>query len=217
MGTGQIVRERWSWLLGAIGLATAVALIGTPATAQQETPDPRGSELARPESQSPLAWARDRVFPSVVSIVVVKEAHQGGRRRLTRAGGSGTIISKDGHIVTNAHVTQDATKFKLILSDKREVQAELIGEDPLSDIAVIKFDPAELASGEEFRVASFGNSNELEIGDAVLAMGAPWGMSHSMSLGVVNNDKRLLANFFQDDADYESAPGRDQPTGSSYR
>ncbi len=191
-------------------------------TARAQTPADTGKDPQLPgrntlESPNSVAWARDRVFGAVVSIVTVTESHQDGRARLTRHGGSGTIISEDGHIVTNAHVAMDGTKFKIILADKTEIDAKLVGEDPLSDIAVLKFAPKDLDQNASFKIAKFGDSDEVEIGDAVLAMGAPWGMSHSMSFGIVNSDKRLLSNFFEDDADYESVLGRDQPTGSYYR
>jgi serine protease Do len=203
----------------ALGLVGAHCLI-MPANAQSpDAPDRNRQALWRDTLYSPgsVAWARDRVFGAVVSIVTVTEAHQDGRARLTRHGGSGTIISEDGHIVTNAHVAMNGAKFKVILADKTEIDAELVGEDPLSDIAVLKFDPQELPQGAEIKVAQFGDSDDIEIGDPVLAMGAPWGMSHSMSLGIVNSDKRLLSNFFEDDADYEQVLDRDQPTGSYYR
>lgn len=161
--------------------------------------------------------ARDRVFSAVVSIVAIKETHEAGRVHLARSGGSGTIISREGHIVTNAHVTMNGTKFQVILADRSQVDAVLVGEDPLSDIAVLKLDPDDSEAITALNVAQFGNSDEIEIGDLVLAMGAPWGMSHSMSLGIVNNNKRLLSTFFDDDADYESNLDRDQPTGSFYR
>ncbi len=214
-----MIAFNYRMLLLLLGLPSAYCLV-VPATAQspnalEQNPQVRWRETLVPPSS--VAWARDRVFGAVVSIVTVTEAHQDGRARLTRHGGSGTIVSEAGHIVTNAHVSMDGAKFKIILADKTEIEAKLVGEDPLSDIAVLKFDPRELGEDADFKVAQFGDSDDVEIGDPVLAMGAPWGMSHSMSFGIVNSDKRLLSNFFEDDADYEQALDRDQPTGSYYR
>ena len=197
-----------------------LSMIVTPTLAETTAiaaPDSEASSSEDRDSRSPVSQARDHVFGAVVSIVTIVESHEGGRARLARTGGSGTIISKAGHIVTNAHVTMNGTKFKVILADKTELEAELIGADPLSDIAVLKFDPGQLPANVTPNVAHFGDSDEVEIGDTVLAMGAPWGMSHSMSLGIVNNNRRLLSSFFEDDADYESDLDRDQPTGSFYR
>ncbi len=169
------------------------------------------------ELKAVIDRARDRVFPALVSVITVREYYSQGRKRLTRSGGSGTIISDKGHIVTNAHVAQDGSRFKIILADKREIDAKLIGEDPLSDIAVIQLDMSQLAPDEQLPIAQFGDSTKLDIGEYVLAMGSPWGMSRSMSLGVVNNNDRVIASFFMDDADYEVSLGQDQPTGSYYR
>ncbi|TDJ32449.1 MAG: PDZ domain-containing protein [Gammaproteobacteria bacterium] len=168
------------------------------------------------EWEGALEAARMRVLPFVVSVMVVRENHYQGRPRLMVASGSGTIISADGHVLTNVHVTQNGIRFKLILADKSEVDAELFAEDPLSDIALLKFDPAH-AQLPESSIPVFGDSDALTAGDYVLAMGAPWGLSHSMSLGVVNNRERLLVSVFQDQSDYEAELGRDQPTGRYYR
>lgn len=152
----------------------------------------------------------------MVSILSVRETHVNGRASLQRSGGSGTVISADGHVVTNAHVTLDSTRFRLVFADKREIDAELVGQDPLSDIAVLQYDP-EALEGDPIPVATFGDSSVLEPGEPVVAIGAPWGLSHSLSVGAVNNAERVFVSLFDDDADYETALGRDQPTASYYR
>jgi serine protease Do len=87
--------------------------------------------------------------------------------------GSGVIISKDGYIVTNNHVVKDADKngIKVTLTDKREFNAKLIGTDPNTDIAVIKIEANDLP------VASLGNSDDVQVGQWVLAIGNPLGLS----------------------------------------
>ena len=198
------------------GMALFASIVMLAGIAPLQAEEPTHKSVTA-ELKATIDRARDRVFPALVSIVTVREYYSNGRRRLTRSGGSGTIISEDGHIVTNAHVTQDGIKFKVILSDKREIDAELIGQDPASDIAIVKLDLSQLEPDEHLPVAKFGDSTKLDIGDYVLAMGAPWGMSRSMSLGIVNNNDRVIASFFDDDADYESSLDSDQPTGAYYR
>lgn len=163
--------------------------------------------------RSDVVLARDAVMPYVVSIMVVREDFLQGRTQLRISSGSGTVISQDGHVATNAHVTENGKRFKVVLADKRELAARLIGEDPISDIAVLKIDDRP-AQGFEF--ARFAVQNTLAAGDVVLAMGAPWGMAHSLSQGVVNNPERLMISLFQDEAEYEQRLDRNQPTARYY-
>ena len=88
-----------------------------------------------------------------------------------------------------------------------------MGTDTLSDLAVLQALPP---APETFAYAEFAATLELQPGDTVLAMGAPWGLSNSMSAGVVNNPRRLLVSLFDDEADYENRLGADQPTGRYY-
>lgn len=143
-------------------------------------------------NQVEIQRAVDAVYPALVRIHVVSENGGEGRMQKSRASGSGTIISKDGYILTNHHVAGRATRIVCRLSDREEVEAELIGTDPLSDLAVLKLkletrrDPkAKLA------VASFGDSDKLKIGDVVLAMGSPAGLSQSVTRGIVSNTEMI--------------------------
>jgi S1-C subfamily serine protease len=161
-----------------------------------------------------IAKARDAVLPVVVSIMVVRQDFQQGESVLSVSSGSGTVISPQGHIATNAHVTQNGKSFRVVFSNGRELPARLIGTDTASDIAVLQ---AVSANSETFAHANFAeNLNDLTPGDTVLAMGAPWGLSNSMSAGVVNNPRRLLVSLFDDEADYEDRLGIDEPTGRYY-
>lgn len=160
-----------------------------------------------------IAAARDQVLPHVVSILAVREQLRGGEAQLSLSSGSGTVVSAQGDVVTNAHVTQQGRAFRVVFGDGRELAARLVGEDTLSDLAVLRIEPE---TGESFEHARFAEALELEAGDTVLAMGAPWGLSNSMSVGVVNNPRRLLVSLFQNEADYESRLGPDLPTGRYY-
>jgi serine protease Do len=119
--------------------------------------------------------------------------------------GSGVIISKDGYIITNNHVVKDASDkgIKVVLMDKREFTAQLIGTDPTTDIAVIKIEANDLA------VASVGNSDDVQVGQWVLAVGNPLGLNNTVTAGIVSalgrninvsGDNYAINNFIQTDA-----------------
>ncbi|MCJ7812658.1 Do family serine endopeptidase [bacterium] len=100
--------------------------------------------------------------------------------------GSGVIVSSDGYILTNNHVIENADDIKVTLYDNRSFTAELVGTDPLTEIAVIKID------GENLPVALLGNSDALEIGDWVLAVGNPFELSSTVTAGIVSAKGRRL-------------------------
>lgn len=154
--------------------------------------DPRLSQL-RAETRAIIASARDRVFPSLVNIDVVTMTYQGGKESKSLSGGSGTIISPDGYVLTNAHVTDDGWKFWCVLADKQRVPARLVGEDPWTDLAILKIDPASLKDGARaLPAATFGDSDTLQTGDYVLAMGSPFALSRTVTLGIVSNTERVF-------------------------
>lgn len=160
-----------------------------------------------------IAAARDRVLPVVVSILTVRQDYRQGEPSLSVSSGSGTIVSAQGHIATNAHVTQNGKSFRIVFADGRELPARLVGTDTLSDLAVLQVQPP---TPEKFSYAKFVDTLDLTPGDTVLAMGAPWGLSNSMSAGVVNNPRRLLVSLFDDEAEYEDSLSEDEPTGRYY-
>ena len=105
--------------------------------------------------------------------------------------GSGFIISADGYILTNNHMVEDAKKVKIELADGRKFDAEIIGTDPESDIAVVKIE------AENLPYLELANSDELEVGEWVLAIGNPLSLSHTVTAGIVSAKGRSvgLANF----------------------
>ena len=114
--------------------------------------------------------------------------------------GSGFIISPDGYIMTNNHVAGDAEKVSVSLLDGREYQAEIVGTDPATDVAIIKIDETDLP------FLKLGDSDQLEVGDWVLAFGNPFGLSHTLTAGIVSAKGRSgmglsdYENFIQTDA-----------------
>jgi len=129
------------------------------------------------------------VFPAVVYIRVVRESHETGRRRSEEASGSGVLITADGDALTNWHVIDKATEIRCLLADGRWKTADLIGADQDLDLALIRL---RLDDGEVVPTAEMGVSSILEEGDFVMAMGAPWGLNRSVSVGIVSCTRRFL-------------------------
>jgi serine protease Do len=98
----------------------------------------------------------------------------------TQSLGSGLIISADGYVVTNAHVIKDADEIVVRLNDRRQLVAEVVGSDPRSDVALLKLD------AEGLPVVRIGDSDELRVGEWVLAIGSPFGFDYSVTAGIVS-------------------------------
>lgn len=132
--------------------------------------------------------AVDRVYPTLVRIDVVVESGSSGRMQKSRGTGSGAIISTDGYIVTNHHVAGRGSRITVRMTNREELPAALVGTDPLSNLTVLKIDPAARRDRTTpLPCASFGDSENLQIGDVVLAMGRPAGLSQSVTQGIVSN------------------------------
>ena len=123
------------------------------------------------------------------------------RKRQQQGAGSGFIIDKEGHILTNNHVVEKADKITVTLNDNSVVEAKLIGTDPKSDVALIKIDV-----DHDLPVVELGDSAALEVGEWVIAIGNPFGLSQTVTVGVVSATGRSRVgineyeNFIQTDA-----------------
>lgn len=135
-----------------------------------------------------------RVKPALVRIQVVSTSFQNGRALKNEASGSGVIVRKDGYVLTNHHVAGHATRLVCILSSNEEIEAELVGTDALSDLSVLRLKPVR---PREFPCAPFGNSDLLEVGDTVLAMGSPLALSQSVTRGIVSNTKLIMSRALE--------------------
>ncbi len=113
-----------------------------------------------------------------------------------KAGGSGVIISEDGYIVTNNHVVDGATKLRVKLNDGRTYDAELIGKDSATDIALLKIDE------ESLPTLPFGSSDNLRLGEWVLAIGSPYNLQSTITAGIVSAKARSLGVLSNDPNDF---------------
>jgi serine protease Do len=135
----------------------------------------------------------EEVFPAVVRIEAVRLRPDQGRLQKARIGGSGAIISAQGHVITNYHVAQDADFYQCHFTDGSKLEARLVGQDALTDIAVIQFDVAKRPAGAgPLPVARFGDSEQVKRGDEVFALGSPASISQSLTRGVVANPALVL-------------------------
>jgi len=146
---------------------------------------------------APAADARDpmlaRVFPSIVRIEAIRLRPTDGRLTKEWSGGSGVVISAEGHVLTNCHVTEDGDFFRGYLHDGTQVEAVLVGQDPLTDLAVIRLNLAQLPAGAPPPpVAQFGDSAALRVGEEVFALGSPGFLAQSVTQGVVSNPSLVL-------------------------
>jgi S1-C subfamily serine protease len=155
----------------------------------------------------------ENVSPAVVKIDVThhsarRRAYSQRRREENNAAppvtgsGSGVIFTPDGFVLTNSHVIHDAATINVILADGRELKGELIGEDPFTDLAVVR------VSGQDLPAAKLGDSQAIRIGQLVIALGNPFGFQATVTTGVVSalgrslrvGGGRLIDNVIQTDA-----------------
>ena len=170
------------------GLFATVLFCCVAAAASAQAVSPPSAEDA-----AAVEAALAKVGPSLVRIHVVSIDYQDGRELKREASGSGTIISADGHVVTNHHVAGKTRAIRCTLASREEIPAELVGTDPLSDIAILKLRPA---TPRRFPVASFGDVAKLKVGDRVLALGSPLALSQSVTMGIVSNTEMIMPGMF---------------------
>ena len=165
---------------------------------------PTDGQLLDAYSQA-VIQAAERVGPTVVSLGMARPAPEGLKRRglpELRGAGSGVIITPDGYILTNSHVVREAHKIEVRLQDGRAIEARIVGDDPYSDLAVIRVSDGGLP------VAELGDSSRLRVGQLVVAVGNPLGFQATVTAGVISalgrtlraETGRLIENVVQTDA-----------------
>ena len=146
-------------------------------------------------SATPDAIVRvtSRIFPAVVRLDVAQEIYFEGKRTLRRGLGSGVIIDPEGRILTNFHVAGRAAEIYVTLANKERVPAKLIGDDHWTDLAVVQMDMETIRSRNiPFAFAELGDSDSLVPGQDVVAIGTPFGLARTMTLGIVSNNERTF-------------------------
>jgi len=142
-----------------------------------------------------VVTAAEKISPSVVKIDVAQAAKsRSGEPRERQGGGSGFVFTPDGLILTNSHVVHEATRIHVSFSDGRHFPAHLIGDDPGTDLAVIRIDvPAHDAAG--LVAAPLGDSQRLRVGQLAIAIGNPYGFQYTVTAGVVSALGRSLRSY----------------------
>jgi len=212
-----------------VGVALSCLLVGlllssgfsrtVSVAAENSTTAPQGS-IGQPAVTSPFTALVEKLTPSVVNVKVIKVEkaafpwpnfpenffgdffghQQFPQNRIVQGAGSGVIISDEGYILTNNHVVEGAKEVDVTLADKREFKAKVVGRDPQTDLAVVKIN-----AGKDLPAVNLGDSNQLKVGDWVLAIGNPFGLSHTVTAGIVSAKGRVIGagpydDFIQTDA-----------------
>ncbi len=200
LSLGCSCKSSKSWGTGPSGAAsTAPPVAAAPPTSAAPLPPlpprPATSVVMPGGATAPMSFSSvvKDCDPSVVFIAVKEEARTrgGGRRTLKEGLGSGFIYDPNGYILTNNHVVADATTLLVRLADDRVFDAKLVGRDPLTDVAVLKIDLV----GAPY--LPLGDSSALEVGDWVVAIGNPFGLSHTVSAGIISAKGRT-SSYFKD-------------------
>lgn len=204
--------------LAVAGLFVSASLAPLPALAR---PGPRnengsGAQDILSKTSGAFNTIAQKAMPAVVSIDVIKrfnpqeaEAHpfpfglpMDPESQRAAGMGSGIIIRSDGYILTNHHVVEDAERVTVTLDEKHKLTARVVGDDPKTDLAVIRLE----SDRKDFPVLDFGDSNQIKVGDWAVAIGSPFGLNRSVSSGIISAKGRAqmgildIEDFIQTDA-----------------
>ncbi|MCG8422899.1 MAG: trypsin-like peptidase domain-containing protein [Proteobacteria bacterium] len=218
----KILYPRWLIAAGVLGLVVAGVSLSRD---QIETPIAQAGPLTMGTATTEIADVVEKALPSVVNISTMTAVHQGGPaqsdpffndprspffgqpggrpgKRYGSSLGSGVIISTKGYVVTNSHVVSKADKIRVSLADGRQLEAEVVGADPPSDLAVLKL-RGDLG---DLQPIDIGASSDMRLGDIVLAIGNPFGVGQTVTMGIVSAKGRSgmgivsYEDFIQTDA-----------------
>ena len=143
-----------------------------------------------------VVGAAEKISPSVVKIDVAQAAgrNRSGEPREREGGGSGFVFTPDGLILTNSHVVHSATRIRVSFSDGRHFPAHTMGDDPATDLAVIRLD-APASEAPNLLAAPLGDSQKLRVGQLAIAIGNPYGFQYTVTAGVVSALGRSLRSY----------------------
>jgi S1-C subfamily serine protease len=132
----------------------------------------------------------ERVGPAVVQVGVAKSVPT--TMRVVEGAGSGVIFAPDGYILTNSHVVDGALRIQVTLADGRDISAQVVGNDPETDVAVVRVTPPD---GQRLPTAKLGDSDHLRVGQLVVAIGSPAGLQSTVTAGIVSALHRTLPGY----------------------
>ncbi len=147
-------------------------------------------EMAPADFRQIVRAAKQRVFPAVVYIKCIREGYEQGKRQSQEVSGSGVIISPRGEALTNWHVVEKALEVRCLLLDGQALAARVLGTDKDTDLALLQLELPPAAP--DLPHAQVNPRDHVEEGDFVMAMGAPWGLSRSVSIGIISCTRRYL-------------------------
>ena len=155
------------------------------------------AELAAMDAYSrAVVGVVERVGPAVVQVGVAKTASGntpfGVTSRVVEGAGSGVIFAPDGYILTNSHVVDGALKIQVTLADGRDLPAQVVGNDPETDVAVVRINPPD---GQKLPTAKLGDSDHLHVGQLVVAIGSPAGLQSTVTAGIISALHRTLPGY----------------------
>ena len=176
---------------------TATAITANPtATSSVSTPSTPAINVSNPIaglSSLEIIKAQEQVFIDLFKSTIDSVVRVDTQTRTGAGEGSGWVWDKDGHIVTNYHVVEGATKIDVYLYDGRQYTGRVVGFNSDADLAVVKID---LADGETLQPSKIGSSSDLQVGQVAIALGNPYGNDFSMTSGIVSAVGRLIPNGF---------------------
>ena len=209
-----MMRKFWLLFAQSTTVALGVLLVITlfhPEWRPGSPPAPQPAVCNAPQTPGSYRDAANKAIPSVVNVFSSKSSHPDrlhrnslfqkffGRHAETRSQrmnslGSGVIVSSDGYILTNQHVVEAADEIQVSLHDGRTLLAKVVGTDPETDLAVLKINAKNLPA------ITFGHSDQASIGDVVLAIGDPFGVGQTVTMGIISALERshLGINIFED-------------------
>ena len=157
---------------------------------QVSVPDAPGESVLLDAYSNAVISASEKISPSVVKIDVAQAGRsRSGEPHERQGGGSGFVFTPDGLILTNSHVVHGATRIQVSFSDGHRFPAHTIGDDPATDLAVIRIDAPQIVA------APLGDSQKLQVGQLAIAIGNPYGFQYTVTAGVVSALGRSLRSY----------------------
>ncbi|MBC8372681.1 MAG: trypsin-like peptidase domain-containing protein, partial [Planctomycetes bacterium] len=168
----------------AIYLAVVATMFSAVAAGRAQEIKPVFDKVRGMDFRAVVRKAKTKVFPAVVYVRCLRESHDSGKKITQEVSGSGVIISPTGEVMTNWHVVDKAVEVRCLTFEGKAMDAKVVGKDKDTDLALLQMKLPKGAKPQIF--ARFGDSDRLVEGDFVMAMGAPWGLNRSVSIGIIS-------------------------------